>query len=92
MAKERILIVDDEDYIRKLIKKSLIKENYIIYEASNGSEALSLLKNNIFDLVILDVMLENEDGFELIKDIKSIGFKAPIIFVSGRSEESYNSR
>lgn len=87
MAKQRILIVDDEDYMRKLIKKSLANENYLIEEASNGLEALTLLKNNIFDLVILDVMLNDEDGFELIKEIKGMGFRAPIIFVSGRGEE-----
>ncbi len=87
MTKHRVLIVDDEDYIRKLIKKSFVNESYLIEEASNGSEALTLLKNNIFDLIILDVMLKDEDGFELIKEIKGMGFKAPIIFVSGRNED-----
>lgn len=87
MAKQRILIVDDEDYIRKLIKKSLIHENYLMEEASNGLEALTHLKNKVFDLIILDVMLRDEDGFELIKEIKGLGIKAPIIFVSGRCED-----
>ncbi len=87
MTKQRVLIVDDEDYMRKLIRKSLVNENYLIEEASNGLEALTLLKNNLFDLIILDVMLKDEDGFELIKEIKGMGFKAPIIFVSGRSED-----
>ncbi|WP_026478575.1 response regulator transcription factor [Alkaliphilus transvaalensis] len=87
MTKQRILIVDDEDYMRKLIKKSLVNENYYIEEASNGLESLKLIKNNLFDLIILDVMLKDEDGFELIKEIKAIGFRGPIIFVSGRSED-----
>jgi len=87
VAKQRILIIDDEVYIRKLIIKSLIHENYLIEEASNGPEALTHLKNNPFDLIILDVMLGDEDGFELIKEIKSAGIKTPIIFVSGRSED-----
>lgn len=87
MAKQRILIVDDEDYMRKLIKKSLINERYSIEEASNGIEALDLLGTKTFDLIVLDVMLKDDDGFELIKEIKGMGIKSPIIFVSGRSED-----
>lgn len=87
MAKEKILIVDDEDYIRKLIKKSLIHENYSFEEAACGQSALTALKNEIFDLIILDVMLGDHDGFELIKEIKGLGIKTPIILVSGRNED-----
>ncbi len=87
MANEKVLIVDDEEYIRKLIRKSLLLENYLIEEASCAEEALIHLKNNVFDLIILDVMLGDQDGFELIGKIKSLGVKTPIIFVSGRSED-----
>jgi DNA-binding response OmpR family regulator len=87
MAKERILIVDDEDSVRKLIKRSLIHENYIMEEASSGQSALAILKDNIYDLIILDVMLGDQDGFELIKEIKSLGIVTPIILVSGRNED-----
>jgi len=87
MPKEKILIVDDEEYIRKLIKKSLIHESYLIEEASSSKESLSHLKKSVFDLIILDVMLEDQDGFELIKEIKALGIKTPVIFVTGRSED-----
>lgn len=87
MTKEKILIVDDEEYMRRLIKKSLAKENYLFEEASNAEETLQYLKDDIFDLIILDVMLGNEDGFELIKEIKFLGINTPIIFVSGRKED-----
>ena len=87
MAKEKILIVDDEEYIRKLIKKSLIHENYLFEEAACGQSALEILKKEIFDLIILDVTLGDQDGFELIKEIKGLGIKTPIILVSGRSDD-----
>lgn len=87
MAKQKILIIDDEEYIRKLVRRSLINENYLIEEASSGEEALTHLKNNLFDLIILDVVLGDEDGFELIQEIKFLGIKTPIIFVSGRCED-----
>jgi DNA-binding response OmpR family regulator len=87
MAKEKILIIDDEDYIRKLIRKSLIHENYQLEEASSGQSALEILKSNTFDMIILDVMLEDYDGFELIKEIKKLGIKSSIFFVSGRCED-----
>ncbi|HYE12149.1 MAG TPA: response regulator, partial [Patescibacteria group bacterium] len=87
MAKEKILIVDDEESVRKLIKKSLIHENYLIEEASSGQSALAILQDNAFDLIILDVMLGDQDGFELIKEIKSLDIMTPIILVSGRSED-----
>ena len=87
MAMEKILIIDDEDYIRKLIKKSLIHENYSFFEADSAQSAMNILKNGIFDLIILDVMLGDHDGFELIKEIKSMGIATPILFVSGRNED-----
>lgn len=87
MAKDKVLIVDDEEYIRKLIKKSLIHENCLFTEAASGQSALANLKDESFDLIILDVMLGDYDGFELIKDIKNLGINTPIILVSGRSED-----
>ena len=88
MAKERILIVDDEECVRKLIKRSLIHENYYIEEASCGESALAILKDSVFDLIILDLMLGDEDGFEIVREIKSLKIKTPIILVSGRCEDN----
>ncbi len=87
MAMEKILVVDDEDYIRRLIKKSLVHENYTFIEAASGQSALEILKTETFGLIILDVMLGDKDGFELIKEIKGMGITTPILFVSGRSED-----
>lgn len=87
MTKENVLIVDDEAYIRRLIKKSLANEKYSIEEASSGIELLKIIQSKNFDLIILDIMLDDIDGFELVKRIKNMGIKTPILLISGRKED-----
>lgn len=87
MAKEKILIVDDEEYIRKIVKKSLLSENFLIEEASSGETMLKKIEDCSFDLIILDIMLEDQDGFELIKVVRSLGIQIPILLLSGRNED-----
>ncbi|WP_297488137.1 response regulator transcription factor [uncultured Cetobacterium sp.] len=81
-----ILLVEDSIIIRKLIKEILIEKNIEIEEAENGEEALSLLKNNIYDLIILDIMMPKMDGLELINIIRDFS-NIPIIFLSALSDE-----
>lgn len=87
MSKEKILIVDDEASVRRLIKKSLSRENMTIYESENGEQTLDLVKKISFDLIILDVMMEDIDGLEVLKKIRSNGINIPILIVSGRNED-----
>jgi len=82
----RLLIVDDEDKIRDLIKKYAIFDNHIITEASNGIKAIELLKTNTFDLVVLDIMMPELDGFSTAKEIRKTS-DIPIIMLSARGEE-----
>ena len=83
----KILIVDDEELIRSVIKEYLINENYAYVEAKNGEEAINCIKfNNDIDLVIMDVMMPKLDGFSACKEIKKIK-DIPIIVLSARSEE-----
>ncbi len=81
-----VLIVDDEELIRKVIKDYCINENYKIIEASNGIEALEKVKNEKIDLIILDIMMPKLDGFETLKQIKNIK-DIPVIILSARKEE-----
>ena len=85
---EKILIVDDEEEIRNLIKDFLIKNNFDTDLASNGKEALEklLVKNSNFDLVILDIMMPEVDGIEVIKALRKIS-NIPVIFLTSKSEE-----
>jgi len=89
-AKVKILIVDDEPSIRKLIKLILSLEQYDIAEASNGSAALEQIKANLPDLVLLDVMMPEPDGWEVIKILKDNPetMHIPIVFVTAQNDIS----
>ena len=82
----KLLIVDDEDRIRDLIKKYAVFDNHIITEASNGMEAISLFNSYNFDLIVLDIMMPELDGFSTAKEIRKIS-EVPIIMLSARGEE-----
>jgi len=82
----KLLIVDDEEKIRNLIKKYAIFDNHIITEANNGLEAIELFKTNHFDLVVLDIMMPELDGFSTAKEIRKTS-NIPIIMLSARGEE-----
>lgn len=83
----KLLIVDDEEKIREFIKKYAIFEGYSIKEASNGMEAINICKNEKFDLIILDIMMPELDGFSTCKEIKKLYDDIPIIMLSARGEE-----
>ena len=69
--KEKILVVDDEKDILELIDYNLTKNGYRVKTASSGEEALELVKENDYDLIILDLMLPGVDGFDITKIIKA---------------------
>ncbi|MEG2786380.1 MAG: response regulator transcription factor [Romboutsia sp.] len=80
-----VLVVDDDKNIRKLIAVVLKKENYNIYEASNGQEALNIIENNKIDLSIIDIMMPIKDGYSLTEDIRK-NFDFPILMVTAKGE------
>lgn len=65
-----ILVVDDEDRIRRLLKMYLERENFIITETGNGEDALFLALENDYDLILLDLMLPKMDGIEVAKQLR----------------------
>lgn len=81
-----ILIVDDEELIRNVVKEYSQLENYDVLEAEDGIEAIEIVKNNDVDLIIMDIMMPKLDGFSAYKQIKKIK-NIPIIMLSARSEE-----
>lgn len=83
---ERILVVDDEEKIRAIIRKYAEFEGYEIVEGRNGMEAVEICRKEDFDLIILDVMMPELDGFSACKEIQKIK-KTPIIMLSARGEE-----
>ncbi len=82
----KILVVDDEEKIRLIIKKYAEFEGYDISEAADGMEAIEMCKENDYDLIILDVMMPELDGFSACKEIKKIK-DIPVIMLSARGEE-----
>ncbi len=80
-----VLIVDDEERIRLLIKEYCLNENYNVLEAEDGIIALDIIKNNKIDVVILDIMMPNMDGLTAYNEIKK--YNIPTIILSARTEE-----
>lgn len=83
---KKILIVEDEERMRKLIGDYLKREGFTYLEACNGIEAINIFNNNHIDLIILDVMMPFLDGFEVCKNIRK-NSNTPIIMLTARSEE-----
>ena len=76
----RVLVVDDEKLIRDVIKEYLLLENIEVEEASNGEEALNKVKQEDFDIIIMDIMMPNMNGETCIEELKKIeGFNTPVI-------------
>lgn len=82
----KILIVDDEIRIREVIKEYAVLYGHEVKEASDGLQAIEMIKDEDFDVVILDIMMPNLDGFVACKKIKAIK-KVPVIMLSARQEE-----
>jgi len=85
MAKEQILIVDDEENIRRTIRAILEDEGYDVREAASGSEAFAQLQDGQVDLVITDVWMEDVDGLQVIDFVKNAGLDCEIIVISGHA-------
>ncbi|MBR6015164.1 MAG: response regulator transcription factor [Firmicutes bacterium] len=82
----KLLVVDDESKIRAVIREYSEFEGYEVTEASDGMEALNLVKENDYDLIIMDIMMPKLDGYSACKEIRKIK-NTPIIMLSARGEE-----
>ena len=87
MDKLKILVVDDESRMRKLVKDFLVKKNFEVLEAENGADAIDIFfEDKEIALVILDVMMPKMDGWEVCREIRQYS-KVPIIMLTARSDE-----
>lgn len=85
MNKLQVLIVDDEWNMRNLLRIYLMKEGITTREASTGHEALTILKQQNFDLILLDVMMPDMDGWQVCKAVREVN-DVPILMLTARSE------
>ena len=83
--KKHILVVDDDDRIRDLLKNYLMENNYIVSTANNAGQAKEKLKYLKFDIIILDVMMPGQNGYDLTKEIKK-KLKIKIILLTAKGE------
>ncbi len=87
MSPVKILVVDDESRMRKLVKDFLTKQGYSVLEASNGEEAVDLfVEDKDISLIILDVMMPRMDGWQVCKEIRALS-EVPIIMLTAKSDE-----
>ena len=82
----KVLIVDDEEMIRAVLREYVEFEGNEAFEASDGMEAVKLCKENDYDLLLMDIMMPKLDGFSAVKEIKKTK-DIPVIMLSARSEE-----
>lgn len=84
----KILIADDDAHIRELITLFLRNEGFELLEARDGAEALAIVEDSRVDLVILDIMMPQLDGWELCKEIRRIDLNIPILMVTAKGESA----
>ena len=88
MDKLKIMVVDDESRMRKLVRDFLVKQNFDVVEAGDGEEALNLFyQDKDIALIILDIMMPKMNGWEVCKEIRESS-KVPIIMLTAKSDES----
>ena len=85
--KNRILVVDDERGLVKLIRLNLEPDGFEVFEANNGAQAMDRLRAVLPDLVLLDVMMPDLDGFQVLRMIREIG-STPVIMLTAKGEEN----
>jgi DNA-binding response OmpR family regulator len=84
--KIKVLLAEDEPALALIIKESLETRNFIVLHCKNGQEALDVFVSENPDILVLDVMMPIKDGFSLAKDIRKMDKKAPIIFLTAKSQ------
>ena len=84
---DKVLIVDDDPAILKLLEKVMRSNGLETTTANSGLGALNLLKNHSYDMILMDVMLGDMEGFEVIRHLRSQGIQTPVMIVSGRNED-----
>jgi len=87
---KKILIVDDEEVIRKFLRIHLSKWGYEVKEATDGAEALKQLGKDDFDLLICDILMPNKDGWQVLKEMRSDSKTKdiPVIVLTAKNEDS----
>src|SRR5512138_1145678 len=84
----KILLVDDEEGYVAILAKRLARRSFVVRTALSGSEAIRILRNESFDVAVLDLKMEDMDGLEVLKVFKAMEPKMPVIFLTGHGSET----
>jgi len=84
----QLLVVDDEPFLRDAVAASLRFLGFEVTAADNGGDALRLARERPFDLIVLDVMLPDTDGFEIVRRLRQAGARVPVIFLTARDTDA----
>lgn len=84
---DKVLIVDDNESICKMLSKVMDSNDLESDIAMSGTEALKKLHNHTYDIILMDIMMDDIEGFEVIKKLRAQGIQTPVIIISGRSED-----
>ena len=86
IVRYQILVVEDQEEIRSIVEKYLIKEGYNVLMAKDGFEALDIFNTNTIHLVLLDIMMPGIDGFEVLEEFRHVS-EVPVIMLTAKQEE-----
>lgn len=82
----KILIAEDDNEVRLLFQRFLIKNGFAVTAVCNGKEALNVIANDFFDLIISDIMMPVMDGYELVGELRKCGNNTPVLMITAKSE------
>mgnify|MGYP000174579821 FL=1 len=82
----KILVVEDDKNLRKLIVTCLEKANYTVFDTKNGEEALELMDRQYVDLIVTDIMMPEMNGYELIKELREANYNTPILIITAKED------
>ncbi|QOI97092.1 MAG: response regulator transcription factor [Flammeovirgaceae bacterium] len=86
MTKVKILYVEDEPFLGRIVKESLESRDFVVHMATDGKQALTLFTSNKPDICVLDVMLPLKDGYSIAREIRQMDSQVPIIFVTAKTQ------
>lgn len=81
-----ILIVDDDEALRQMLRQNLENQHYRVESAGDGKEALDRIAGDTYDVVLLDIMLPGDDGLEVLRQMREIGLETPVIMLTARGD------
>jgi len=84
-----VLVIDDNEDIRLLLKEFFDNDGFEVSEAANGEEGLDLLKRQRFDLLLIDIMMPGKDGFEILQELENLSINVPAIVITGNGSTEY---